>query len=58
MLFLFLGGSIELCSTVLPIKIEAMVVHGITPNLIEDKGLFIYTNFTIFKQSRELSYSS
>ena len=22
----------ELCSTVLPIKIEAMAVHGITPN--------------------------
>jgi len=35
----------ELCSTVLPIKIEAMVVHGITPNLIEGKGLFTDTNF-------------
>ncbi|MBL1245010.1 MAG: 3'-5' exonuclease [Sulfurimonas sp.] len=35
----------ELCSTVLPIKIEAMVVHGITPNLIEGKGLFTETNF-------------
>ena len=35
----------ELCSTVLPIKIEAMVVHGITPDLIEGKGLFTETNF-------------
>lgn len=35
----------ELCSTVLPIKVEAMAVHGITPNLIEGKGLFIDTNF-------------
>ena len=35
----------ELCSTILPIKIKAMVVHGITPNLIEGKGLFIETNF-------------
>jgi DNA polymerase III alpha subunit (gram-positive type) len=35
----------EFCSTVLPIKIEAMVVHGITPNLIEGKGVFIDTNF-------------
>jgi len=35
----------ELCSTVLPIKIEAMAVHGITPNLIEGKGVFTETNF-------------
>ena len=35
----------ELCSTVLPIKIEAMAVHGITPDLIEHKGPFIETNF-------------
>ena len=35
----------ELCSTVLPIKIEAMAVHGITPNLIEGKGVFTDTNF-------------
>ncbi len=35
----------ELCSTVLPIKIDAMAVHGITPNLIEGKGLFTETNF-------------
>jgi len=35
----------ELCSTILPIKIKAMVVHGITPNLIEGKGIFTETNF-------------
>ena len=35
----------ELCSTVLPIKIEAMAVHGITPELIEGKDIFINTNF-------------
>ena len=35
----------ELCSTVLPIKIEAMAVHGITPDLIENKGIFTDTNF-------------
>ena len=35
----------ELCSTVLPIKIEAMTVHGITPDLIEGKGTFVETNF-------------
>jgi len=35
----------ELCSTMLPIKIEAMAVHGITPNLLEGKGLFTETNF-------------
>ncbi|MDF1878406.1 3'-5' exonuclease [Sulfurimonas sp. SAG-AH-194-C20] len=35
----------ELCSTILPIKIKAMVVHGITPNLIEGKGVFTETNF-------------
>ena len=35
----------ELCSTVLPIKIDAMAVHGITPDLIEGKGSFIDTNF-------------
>ena len=35
----------ELCSTTLPIKIEAMAVHGITPDLIEDKGVFTETNF-------------
>ena len=35
----------ELCSTILPIKIEAMAVHGITPDLIENKGVFTDTNF-------------
>ncbi|PHR54381.1 MAG: DNA polymerase III subunit epsilon [Arcobacter sp.] len=35
----------ELCSTVLPIKIEAMAVHGITPDLIETKGVFTDTGF-------------
>jgi exodeoxyribonuclease X len=35
----------ELCSTILPIKIEAMAIHGITPNLIEHKGIFTETNF-------------
>ena len=35
----------EFCSTVLPIKIEAMAVHGITPNMIEGKGSFTETNF-------------
>ena len=35
----------ELCSTILPIKLKAMVIHGITPNLIEGKGIFTDTNF-------------
>ena len=35
----------EFCSTVLPIKIDAMAVHGITPNLIEGKGVFTETLF-------------
>ena len=35
----------ELCSTVLPIKIDAMAVHGITPEMIESKGKFVETNF-------------
>ena len=35
----------ELCSTTLPIKVEAMAVHGITPNLLEGKGRFVETNF-------------
>ena len=35
----------ELCNTGLPIKIVAMVVHGITPDLIEGKGTFVETNF-------------
>jgi DNA polymerase-3 subunit epsilon/exodeoxyribonuclease X len=35
----------ELCSTTLPIKIEAMEVHNITPNLIEGKAPFVQTKF-------------
>jgi len=35
----------ELCSTELPIKLQAMEVHGITPNLLEGKGVFKETNF-------------
>lgn len=35
----------ELCSTDLAIKIEAMAVHGITPDVLEGKGKFIETNF-------------
>ena len=35
----------ELCSTELEIKIEAMAVHGITPDLIEGKCKFVETNF-------------
>ena len=35
----------ELCSTVLPIKKEAMAIHGITPDLIEGKTVFAETNF-------------
>jgi len=45
----------ELCSTVLPIKIEAMVVHGITPDLIEGKDTFVETNF--YKTLQELNNS-
>ena len=41
----------ELCSTVLPIKIESMAVHGITPDLIEGKSLFIETKFYTMLQS-------
>ncbi len=35
----------ELCSTLSPIKIEAMAVHGITPDQIEGKGKFVETSF-------------
>ena len=35
----------ELCSTDVPISIDAMSVHGITPNLLEKKGVFRETNF-------------
>lgn len=35
----------EMCSTTLPIKLEAMEVHNITPNLIEGKPTCINTKF-------------
>ena len=35
----------ELCKALLPIKIEAMEVHGITPELLEGKGDFTDTKF-------------
>ncbi len=35
----------ELCSTTLPIKVEAMEVHNITPELIEGKAPFTETKF-------------
>lgn len=35
----------ELCGTSVPIKIEAMEVHGITSNLLENKKSFEQTNF-------------
>ncbi len=35
----------ELCSASLPISIEAMEVHNITPDIIEGKAPFIETNF-------------
>ena len=35
----------ELCMAPLPIKIQAMAVHGITPDLLEGKGIFTDTNF-------------
>jgi len=43
----------ELCSTVLPIKIEAMEVHNITPDLIEGKGIFTSTSF--YQKLQELN---
>lgn len=46
----------ELCSTVLPIKIEAMEVHNITPDLIEGKGVFINTEF--YKELQMLNNSA
>ena len=35
----------ELCSCEIPIKLEAMEVHNITPDLLENKPKFIDTNF-------------
>lgn len=45
----------ELCSTSTPIKLEAMEVHNITPDLIEGKPLAIQTNF--YKRLEELNSS-
>jgi len=42
------GGAVvydELCSTSVPIKVEAMEVHGITPEVIEGKAPFPATRF-------------
>lgn len=35
----------ELCSTDIPISLEAMAVHHITPQMIENKPKFVKTNF-------------
>ena len=46
----------ELCSTFLPIKLEAMEVHNITADLIENKPPFVQTNF--YKKLQELNNKS
>ena len=43
----------ELCSCEISIKLEAMEVHNITPNLLENKPKFIDTNF--YNRLNELS---
>lgn len=43
----------ELCSTSVPLKIEAMAVHGITPELLQGKGSFCQTNF--YQKLQELN---
>lgn len=45
----------ELCSTDIPIKIEAMEVHNITPDLLLDKPTATQTNF--YKKLEELNSS-
>ena len=45
----------ELCFSPTPIKLEAMEVHNITPDLIENKPLAIETNF--YKRLEELNSS-
>lgn len=45
----------ELCSTPIPIKLEAMEVHNITPDLIENKPKAVETNF--YKRLEELNSS-
>jgi DNA polymerase-3 subunit epsilon/exodeoxyribonuclease X len=45
----------ELCSCDIPIKLEAMEVHNITPDLLENKPKFIDTNF--YNRLNELNSS-
>lgn len=45
----------ELCSCEIPIKLEAMEVHNITPNMLENKLKAIETNF--YKRLNELNSS-
>ncbi len=45
----------ELCSCEIPIKIEAMEVHNITPDLLENKPKFIDSNF--YNRLNELNSS-
>lgn len=45
----------ELCSCEIPIKLEAMEVHNITPDLLENKPKFIDSNF--YKRLNELNSS-
>lgn len=43
----------ELCSAPIPIKLEAMEVHNITPDLLENKPKAVETNF--YKRLEELN---
>lgn len=45
----------ELCSSDIPIKLEAMEVHNITPNMIENKVKAVETSF--YKRLEELNSS-
>ena len=45
----------ELCSCEIPIKLEAMEVHNITPDLLENKPKFIDSNF--YNRLNELNNS-
>ncbi|MFV7790291.1 exonuclease domain-containing protein [Aliarcobacter lanthieri] len=45
----------ELCSSEIPIKLEAMEVHNITPDLLENKPRAVDTNF--YKRLEELNSS-
>lgn len=45
----------ELCSNLIPIKLEAMEIHNITPNLLENKPNAVDTNF--YKRLEELNRS-